>query len=144
MYQLPCDYHVTATAEAGSNVVLKAEEVPQLVTAACVDAGGHGNQWCPEMLLIAAVMDGLMVGFNAIARTSEFEWNTMSCRAIGTLDRVGKVNRFTSFRLTFTLNLPQGADTEKARRLVQKAQVACVIANSLHGETDLEIEIVEE
>ncbi len=144
MHQLPCDYHVTATAEAGSNVVLKAEDVPQLVTAASVEAGGPGNQWCPEMLLIAAVMDGLVVGFSAIARTSEFEWNTVSCRAVGTLDRVDKLNRFTTFEIALTLRIPEGADTEKANRLVQKAHRACPIANSLNAETRLEIEIVEE
>jgi uncharacterized OsmC-like protein len=144
MHQLPCDYCVTATAEAGSNVVLKADQVPQLITAACVSAGGAGNQWCPEMLLSAAVMDGLVVGFTAIARTSEFEWNTVSCQTVGTLNRVDKVNRFTSFQINFTLRIPAGADTEKARRLAQKAHEASVIANSLHAETHLEIEIIEE
>jgi organic hydroperoxide reductase OsmC/OhrA len=144
MHQLPCDYYVTATAEAAGNVVLKAEDVPQLVTAASVDAGGPGNQWCPELLLIGALTDGLVVGFSAIARTLEFDWNTVSCRAVGTLDRVDKVNQFTSFQIDMTLRVPAGADIEKARRLAQKAHEACVIVNSLHAETQLGIEIVED
>ena len=129
MQKLPYDYHVTANAEAEGNVILKAEAVPQLVTAPCPGSDEPADQWCPEMLLVAAVTDSLVLGFRTIARTSQFDWQAISCRAAGTLDRVDKVNRFTSFRVDATLTVPRGADADKARRLMEKAQAACVIAN---------------
>lgn len=144
MQELPYDYQVNATAEAEGNVFLKAEHVPQLVTAACAGAGGPGDQWCPEMLLVASLMDSFVMGFRAISKTDKFDWHAISCRAVGTLDRVDKVNRFTAIQLEATLTIPRGADAARARRLMEKAEAACVIINSLTAETDLKIEIVEQ
>ena len=144
MQDLPYDFYVTATAEEEGNVLLKAEDVPRLVTAPFAGDGGPTNQWCPEMLVVAAVTDGFVVGFRAICRTAKFDWHTIDCKAAGTLNRVDRVNRFTHFRLEATLAVPRGADTDKARRLMEKAQASCAVANSLNAPVELQIEIVEE
>jgi organic hydroperoxide reductase OsmC/OhrA len=143
MQELPYEFHVTANAEQDGNVLLKAEHVPRLVTAPCAGSDGKTDQWCPEMLLVAAVTDGFVLGFRAISRTAKFDWNAISCKAAGTLDRVDKINRFTDFRVSAILTIPGGADAEKARRLMEKAQASCAIANSLLAEFELQIEIVE-
>ena len=52
MQDLPHYYHVNASAEAEGNVTLKANEVPQLVTAPPAEFGGPGDQWSPETLLV--------------------------------------------------------------------------------------------
>jgi organic hydroperoxide reductase OsmC/OhrA len=144
MQELPYDYQVNASAEAQGNIFLKAEDVPQLVTAACAGAGGPGDQWCPERLLVAALMDSFVVSFRTIAKTAKFEWRTINCRGIGTLDRVDKVNRFTIFQLEAALTIPGDGDADRARRLLEKAEAASVIGNSLVAETDLKIEIIEQ
>ncbi len=144
MLEFPQDYQVAARAETEGNVILKAEDLPQLVTAPCAGSSGTGNQWGPETLLVAAVMDGFMLGFRAIAKTAEFEWRALSCLAVGTLDRVDKVNRFTHIRIEATLAVTGGSDNDLAQRLMEKAAAACVIANSLTAEIHLELTVQEE
>ena len=144
MLEFPQDYQVAARAETEGNVILKAEDLPQLVTAPCAGSGGTGNQWGPETLLVAAVMDGFMLGFRAIAKTAEFEWHALSCLAVGTLDRVDKVNRFTDILIEATLTVTGGSDNDLAQRLMEKAAAACVIANSLTAEIHLELTVQEE
>ena len=143
MLEFPQDYQVAARAETEGNVILKAEDLPQLVTAPCAGSDGTGDQWSPETLLVAAVMDGFILGFRSIANTAEFDWHALSCLALGTLDRVDKVNRFTHIRIEATLTVPAGSDNNLAQRLMEKAAAACVIANSVTAETHLELTVQE-
>jgi organic hydroperoxide reductase OsmC/OhrA len=143
MLEFPHDYQVAARAETEGNVVLKAEDLPQLVTASCAASGDTGDQWSPETLLVAAVMDGFILGFRTIANTAEFDWHDLSCLAVGTLDRVDKVNRFTHIRIEAALTVPGGSDNDLAQRLMEKAAAACAIANSLTAETHLELTVQE-
>ncbi len=48
MQDLPHHYHVTASAETEGNITLKADDLPQLVTAPPAEFGGPGDQWSPE------------------------------------------------------------------------------------------------
>ncbi len=144
MQEIPYEYQVNANAEAQGNIFLKAEDVPQLVTASCAGTGGPGDQWCPELLLVAALTDSFVAGFRTIAKTAKLEWHTISCRAAGTLDRVDRINRFTGFRLEATLTVSGGGDIDRARRLLEKAEAASVVGSSLTGATDLKIEIIEQ
>ena len=144
MQELPQFYQVIATAETEGNVILKAEDVPQLVTAPGAGSDGSGNQWSPEMLLVAAVMDGFILGFKANAQVSQFQWDFLSCRTVGTLERVDGVNRFTSFRIEATLTVPRGSEGDTAVQLMERADANCIIANSLNAETLLELEVTEQ
>ncbi len=143
MQDLPHHYHVTASSEQEGNVLLKAEELPQLISAPPAEFGGPGDQWSPEHLLVAAVADCFILTFRAIARASKLEWIDLKAPTEGTLDRVERVTRFTAFTVKAILTVPAGTDLEKARRLLEKAESACLITNSLNTENHLEIEIVE-
>ena len=144
MQDLPYHYHVTASAEPEGNVSLQADDAPQLVSAAAAEFGGPGDQWSPEMLLVGAVVDGFILSFRAIARSSNLEWDSMECSATGLVVHVDGVTRFTEFNIEASLAMPEGADDEHARRLLEKARDASLIRNSLRGEFHLGMEITVE
>jgi uncharacterized OsmC-like protein len=55
----------------------------------------------------------------------------------GTLDRVDRVTQFTQFGVVARLDVPAGTDVNKAERLLEKAEKACLITNSLKAESHL-------
>jgi peroxiredoxin-like protein len=144
MQDLPHHYLVSANAETEGNIALKADDLPQLVSAPPAEFGGPGDQWSPEHLLVASVADCFILTFRAIARASKLEWTGLECSAEGTLDRVERVTRFTGFTVQATLSVPAGTDTDKAQRLLEKSEAACLITNSLSADAHLEAEVVVE
>lgn len=142
MQDLPHHYQVNGSAEADGNVTLKADDLPQLVTAPPAEFGGPGDQWSPETLLVGAVADCFILTFRAIARASKLEWTNLECSAEGVLDRVERVTRFTAVTVRATLTVPPGTDADKARRLLEKSEAACLITRSLLAETHLEAAVV--
>jgi organic hydroperoxide reductase OsmC/OhrA len=137
----PHHYVVAASSRSDSNVKLVSPGVPQLESAGPAEFGGPGDLWSPEHLLVASVADCLMLSFRAIARASKFDWNFLSCDAVGTLERVGKVPQFTDFQLKVTLEIPEGAKEDRALRLLDKAEHHCLITNSLKASTRMEAKI---
>ncbi len=142
MQDLPHHYHVNASAEAEGNIALKAKDLPQLITAPPAEFGGPGDQWSPETLLVGAVADCFILTFRAIARASKLEWTRLECSAEGVLDRVERVTRFTAFTVRVNLTVPAGSDPDKAHRLLEKAEGACLITRSMLAETHLEAEVL--
>jgi organic hydroperoxide reductase OsmC/OhrA len=138
MQDLPHQYLVSADAKSSGNVTLASNGVPDLASAPPAEFGGPGDQWSPESLLVAAVADCFILSFRAIARASRLEWDDLSCSVDGTLERVDRVTQFTGFEVSATLHVPTGTDEEKARRLLEKAEHACLITNSLKAESHLE------
>jgi organic hydroperoxide reductase OsmC/OhrA len=141
MQDFPHHYKVTAGANLAGNVNLRSPGAPDLASAPPAEFGGPGDQWSPESLLVAAVADCFVLSFRAIARASRFEWDSLSCDVEGTLDRVDRVTQFTGFDVAATLNIPAGSDEAKAERLLEKAEQACLITNSLKAESHLEIKV---
>jgi len=141
MQDLPHHYHVSASAEPDGNVSLRADDAPQLVSAPAAAFGGPGDQWSPEMLLVGAVVDGFTLSFRAIARSSNLAWNRLECAATGVVARVDGTTRFTEFNIEASLTVPEGADGEDARRLLEKARDTSLIRNSLSGEVHLGMDI---
>jgi peroxiredoxin-like protein len=142
MQDFPHHYLVKAEAEAEGNIALKSDNMPQLVSAPPAEFGGPGDQWSPEHLLVASVADCFILTFRAIARASKLEWVSLEASADGVLDRVERVTKFTSVTIKASLTVPAGTDEEKARRLLQKAEDACLITNSMTAETHLEADII--
>ena len=144
MQDLPHQYHVSATAEAEGNIALKSDKLPLLISAPPAEFGGPGDAWSPEHLLVASVVDCFVLTFRAVARASKLEWSNIESSAVGVLDRVGRHTQFTSFTVSATLTVPAGADVDKAQRLLEKSEAACLITNSLTAEIHLEAQIIVE
>lgn len=141
MQDYPHHYLAAVSARSDSNVTVTSPGLESIESAGPAEFGGPGDLWSPETLLVAAVADCLILSFRAIARASKFDWLTLSCDAVGDLDRVDKVTKFTAFRLKATLEIPAGMAEAKALRLLEKAEKSCLITNSLIADSHLEAEI---
>jgi peroxiredoxin-like protein len=142
MQDFPHHYRITANAQADSHVTLKGDDLPELVTAPPAQFGGPGDQWSPEELLVGAVADCFILTFRAIARASKLDWTDLECTADGQLERVERVTRFTAFTVTARLSVPEGTDTDTARRLLEKAENVCLVTRSLNAPTHLDAEVI--
>lgn len=143
MQNYPHHYKVNGSSGPSGDVNLSAHGVADLPSAPPVEFDGPGDKWSPESLLVGAVADCFIFTFRAIARASQFEWVTLNCEAEGTLDKVDKTTKFTVFQLVAKLQVPAGANHDKALRLLEKAEQHCLITNSLSAEVHLTAEIVE-
>ena len=137
----PHNYSAAAQASSESFVSLHVENLPGIESAPPKEFGGPGTHWSPEDLLVAAVADCFVLSFKAIAAASKFEWIDLQCTVEGTLDRVEREILFTNFNVTAKLKLGADADQSRAERLLEKAEKACFITNSLKAEKTLTVEI---
>ena len=81
-------------------------------------------------------------GFRAIAAASKFTWVSLDTSTRGTLDRVDGKMRFTRFDTHAKLHVHAGADLERAKKLLEKAEASCLVANSLASERHLTVEVI--
>jgi organic hydroperoxide reductase OsmC/OhrA len=141
MHPFPHRYIVNAAVRPGGDVPLSTEGVRIIESAPPKEFDGPGNQWSPEALLTAAVADCFVLNFRAIAAASKFAWASLEARTEGTLDRVEGKMRFTRFDTHAKLHVPAGADVERAKKLLEKAELTCPVANSLSSERHLTVEV---
>lgn len=144
MQEFPHHYRVNASAEVDGNVIIKADDLPEIVTAPPAEFGGPGDQWSPETLLVGAIADCFVLTFRAIASASKLEWSALECSAEGVLERVERVTRFTAVTVRARLTVPAGTDSDKAQRLLQKSEDACLVTRSMLAESHLEAEVIVE
>ena len=141
MHPFPHHYVVTAAARPDGDVPLSSEGVRVIESAPPKEFDGPGNQWSPEGLLTAAVADCLILGFRAIAKASKLPWTSLETRTEGTMDRLEGKMRFTRFDTHAKLQVPPGADVERAKKLLEKAESTCLVANSLNSERHMTMEV---
>jgi len=79
MTDLPHKYKVKTSAQAEGDVMVEGEGLPSLAINSPAQFGGPGNRWSPEMLLVAAMANCIVLSFRAIARASKFNWTHLSC-----------------------------------------------------------------
>jgi organic hydroperoxide reductase OsmC/OhrA len=92
---------------------------------------GIPGVWSPEHLLVAAVNSCLMTTFLAIAENSKFEFINFESSANGKLEKVDGKLMISEIVLAPVLTLSREADKEKAIRILQKSEAACLISNSV-------------
>jgi organic hydroperoxide reductase OsmC/OhrA len=144
MQPLPHHYDVTVTANETGRAQVTSPGLAVIASEPPQQFDGSGNFWSPETLTVAAVADCLALTFRAIANASKLRWTTLVCNGRGTVDRSDGVTRFTQIQLHARLVLPAGTDREKARRVLEKAENACLVANSLKFQPVLDVDVVVE
>jgi organic hydroperoxide reductase OsmC/OhrA len=144
MQAYPHRYEVHAAADTEGSVLVRSQRLPTLTTAPPPQFGGAGDQWSPETLLVAAAADCFVLTFRAIASASKLPWRRLGCEAEGVLDRSDGVVRFTELHLRSHLVVPTGVDTDRAQRLLDKAEATCLVTNSLTLRPTLTAEVVAE
>lgn len=98
---------------------------------------GMKGIWSPEHLFTAAVNSCFMTTFLAIAENSKLEYSEFSCESEGILDQVEGKYLMTEVILKPKLKLKNGSDVEKAKKIFQKSEKACLVSNSIKSTTSL-------
>jgi organic hydroperoxide reductase OsmC/OhrA len=141
MHPFPHHYAITSSARPDGSVALTSAGAGTLESAPPKEFGGPGNQWSPEGLLTAAVADCFVLNFKAIAAASKYPWVSLEARTEGTLSRTDGKMHFTRFETRAKLAVPPGTDLERGKKLMEKAEQTCPIANSLTSERHLVAEV---
>jgi peroxiredoxin-like protein len=94
--------------------------------------------WSPEHLLVAAANSCLMTTFLAIAENSKLEFLNFESNAIGKLEKVEGKYMISEITLSPVVSLKYEKDKEKAIKLLEKSEAACLISNSLKSRIILE------
>jgi len=139
-------HHYLASAKGGTEGVIdtcspgleKIEAMPPK------EFDGPGDKWSPETMLVAAVANCFILTFRAVARASNFDWNSLDCEVVGRLDRVERVTHFTEYRIDVSLHVPAGTDTQKAHHLAERSESVCLVTNSLTGKKILNVAVIHD
>jgi peroxiredoxin-like protein len=92
---------------------------------------GIESVWSPEHLLTAAVNSCYMTTFLSIAENSKLEFLSFDCSSVGTLELIDGKYMMTEITLKPVLVISQESDKERAERILQKSEAACLISNSI-------------
>lgn len=87
--------------------------------------------WSPEHLFTAAVSSCLMTTFLSIAENSKLAFVSFSCKSKGKLEQVDGKFMMSEIVLEPTVTITDEKDRERAERVLQKSEAACLISNSV-------------
>ncbi|MFI5133528.1 MAG: OsmC family protein [Chitinophagales bacterium] len=114
--------------------------VPAPGMAGCIEVAtppqfpkGIPGIWSPEHLFTAAVSSCLMTTFLSIAENSKLDFISFYCHSKGKLEQVDGKFLMTEVILEPRVVIPYEKDREKAERVLQKSEAACLISNSVRS-----------
>jgi organic hydroperoxide reductase OsmC/OhrA len=93
--------------------------------------------WSPEHLFTAAVSSCLMTTFLSIAENSKLEFTHFECGAKGKLEKVEGKLMVSEIILEPVVTIVNEDDREKAERILQKSESACLISNSIKSKVTM-------
>jgi peroxiredoxin-like protein len=135
-------YRVTVEGTGEKTGILTSEvPIPALAVGSPPQFGGSGEVWSPEHLFVAAVASCLMTTFRAIATASGLEVVEYSDSAEGVLAREGSLFRVAEITVRPTVVITDPDQADKALRLLQKAETACMISRSVNSTVHMQPEI---
>lgn len=103
---------------------------------------GMPGIWSPEHLLVAAVDSCLMTTFLAVAENSGLEFVRFESKATGKLEKVDGKYLISEIELAPRLQIKSEAQREKALKVLEKSEAACLISNSVKSRILFRPEVV--
>lgn len=116
-----CSPELNTKGEAGCIEVATPPEFPK----------GIPGIWTPEHLFTASVASCIMTTFLAIAENSKLEFSAFECKSKGKLDMEDGKLVMTEVILEPRVTLFREQDRDRAFRVLQKTESACLISNSI-------------
>jgi peroxiredoxin-like protein len=102
---------------------------------------GIPNIWSPEHLFTAAVSSCLMTTFLAISEYSKFEFISFKCGSKGILDKVDGKFAMSEVLLFPEVIISDENQRERALKILEKSEKACLISNSITSKITMEPKI---
>jgi peroxiredoxin-like protein len=93
--------------------------------------------WSPEHLFTAAVSSCLMTTFLSIAENSKLSFVSFSCKSKGKLEQVEGKLMMSEIILEPTVIITDEKDRERAEKVLQKSEAACLISNSVKSKVTM-------
>lgn len=143
MKPLPHEYDVHLSAGRNGYATVTSSNLPDLRTAPPADYDGPGDAWSPEHLLLASVETCFVFTMRAVARMQRIEVIGLELESRGTVNRHEGVTRFTEIVLRPTLTVAAGTERERALKLLEQSERACLVSSSLSTPIRLEPTIIE-
>ncbi|HMQ00220.1 MAG TPA: OsmC family protein [Cyclobacteriaceae bacterium] len=136
-------YQVNLDWQRDRQGILYAQDLHQKLDVATPPPFPKGVEgtWSPEHLFTAAVSSCLMTTFLAIAENSKLEFESFSCAAEGILGQEEGKYKMTEIILKPELVIKREEDRAKAERVLQKAEAACLISNSINSKVLMQTSI---
>jgi len=98
--------------------------------------------WSPEHLFTAAVSSCLMTTFLAIAENFKLKFTSFKCQSKGKLEMVEGKYMMSEIFLEPTVVIADEKDREKAEKVLQKSEAACLISNSIKSKITMTTTII--
>lgn len=136
-------YQVSLTWKDGRTGELSSPELTNKLEVATPPnfANGVEGIWSPEHLYTAAASSCLMTTFLAIAENFKLEFDSFNCEAKGVLDMVEGKYLMTEVHLKPIVGIRKAEDKEKALRVLEKSEKACLISNSIKAKVNMTPEV---
>lgn len=137
-------YEVDLKWEQGRIGTLSSDKLEKSIEVATPPEfpGGVDGIWSPEHLFIASVSSCFMTTFTAIAGFSKLGYESLEVKAVGTMTKQDGKFMMSEIILKPTLVITDEKFADKAIRILQKAESACLITRSIKTEVKLEPEVV--
>lgn len=142
MKPLPHTYEVQLAGRPDGYATVSSAGIPELRSAPPLDFDGPGDAWSPEHLLLAAVETCFLFTLRSVARASKLEFQSLELSGRGKVDRKDGVTRFAEILLRPRLHLAADADKDRALRVLEKSEKACLVSASLSTPVRLEPEVL--
>ena len=104
--------------------------------------GGVEGIWSPEHLFIASVSSCFMTTFTAIAEYSKLDFEDLAVPATGFMSNESGKFAMTEIILRPALVIMDENKKDKALRILQNAEQACLITRSINTKVRLEPEVL--
>jgi len=129
----PKEFHFPVRVEWTGGRRVRAEVDGKQPVDVCPPVAFNGDDestWSPEDFLVAAAASCFAVTFTGIAERARLEYDRLAVDADGICGRLPDGGfGFTS--LWLRVELETAADPERARELAERAEAACLVAESL-------------
>ena len=126
------NYTTTVTWENDRIGNLSSPTLPDIKVATPPEfPNGVPNIWSPEHLFVASANICLMTTFLAIAENSKFDFQSFKSEATGKLEKVDGKFMISEIEFKPVVTISDESKKEKAIRLIEKSEAACLISNSM-------------
>ncbi len=98
---------------------------------------GMEGIWSPEHLFTAAVASCLMTTFLSIAENSKLDFVSFKIESKGILEQIDGKFLMTRVELYPVVVIALEKDRERAERILQKSEAACLISNSVKAKIEM-------
>lgn len=138
------EYNVELSWKEGRIGTLRSPELNQEIEVATPPDfdGGVKGIWSPEHLFVSSVSSCFMTTFAAIAEYSKLSFENLNVHAVGKVDKVDGKFEVTEITLQPELVIADEKFTDKALRIMEKAEQACLITRSIKTEIIFEPDLV--